>query len=51
MHDAYKRGLASMVYRFFNKKSAGTNTSGGAIIHTNDLLLKSAIYIKPTVSR
>ena len=29
--DGYERGLASMIYKFFDKKSAGTDTSGGAI--------------------
>ena len=26
-HDGYKRGLASMVYKFFDKKSAGSGVS------------------------
>ena len=37
-HDGYQRGLASMVYKFFGKKS-----SGGAV--------KSEFYTKPTISR
>ena len=31
-YDAYKRGLASMVYRFFDKKSAGS----GVNTHVNN---------------
>ena len=30
-YDGYHRGLASMVYIFFDEKSSGSNTSGGAI--------------------
>ena len=26
-YDGYQRGLASMVYNFFDKKSSGSNTS------------------------
>ena len=33
--DGYQRGLASMVYKFFDKKSSGanTNTSGDTVTH------------------
>ena len=30
-YDRYQQGLAWMVYKFFEKKSAGANTCGGAI--------------------
>ena len=30
-YDGYQRGLASMVYKFFEKKFAVVNTLGGAI--------------------
>ena len=30
--DRYQGGLASLVYKFFDKKSSGLNTSGGAIM-------------------
>ena len=30
-YDRYKRELASVVYKFFDEKSAGDNTLGGAI--------------------
>ena len=29
-YDGYQRGLASMVYKFFNKKSASPNKSSGS---------------------
>ena len=31
-YDGYQRGLASMVYKFFDKKSASLNESGGGHI-------------------
>ena len=30
-YDGYSRGIISMFYKFFNKNSAGANTSSGAI--------------------
>ena len=30
-HDGYQRDLSSMVYKFFHKKTPGSNTSGGAV--------------------
>ena len=33
--DGYKSGLVSMVYTFFDKKSFGVNTSGGAVTRAN----------------
>ena len=30
-YGRYQRGLTSMVYKFFGKKSFGSNTSGGAV--------------------
>ena len=32
-YDGYQRGLASMVYKFFDKKSAG----GGIVNNNNDI--------------
>ena len=29
-YDGYQRGLASLIYKFFDKKSSVANTSGGA---------------------
>ena len=29
-YDGYKRGINSMVYKFFDKKSSGANNFGGA---------------------
>ena len=31
-NDGYKRGLASMFYEIFDKKSSSANTSGGACV-------------------
>ena len=30
-YDGYQRGIASVVYKYFNKKSSGGNTLGGAV--------------------
>ena len=30
-YHGYRRGLASMDYKFFDKKTSGANTSGGAV--------------------
>ena len=30
-YHGYQRGLASMDYNFFDKKTSGANTSGGAV--------------------
>ena len=30
-NDGYKRGLASMVYKFFDKKASGAYSSGGVV--------------------
>ena len=39
-YDGYQRGLVAMVYKTFDKKSYGGNTSGGAIEN----------YVKPIIS-
>ena len=47
-YDGYQRGIASVVYKCFNKKSSGGNTLGVAVTRTwsdtlatrNKLLLK-----------
>ena len=30
-YDKYQGGIASLVYKFFDKNSSGANTSGGAV--------------------
>ena len=35
-HDGYQRGLASMVYKFFNKKSTSLDKSKGSGISANE---------------
>ena len=30
-YDEYQCGLASMIYKFYDKKFSGANTSGGAV--------------------
>ena len=32
MYDSYQRGLASMVYKFFNKKSTGSAIASSSIL-------------------
>ena len=45
-YDEYRRGLASMVYNFFDKKSAdsGVNTHGNNKIKQNQHLLHLATH-------
>ena len=48
-YDGYQHRLASMVYKLFDKNSAGVNTSGGAIeseIMWNKQLAKKKIPLK-----
>ena len=33
-YDEYQGGIASLVYKFFDKNSSGANTSGGAVTRT-----------------
>ena len=37
----YQSGIASAVYKFFNKKFAGANTSGDTVKHANKSAVKS----------
>ena len=45
-HDGYQRGLASMVYKFFDKKSA----SSGVNTHTNNGKLAEELH-KPITKK
>ena len=36
-YDVYQRSLATMVYKSFDKKFSGANTSGGAIMQIQQL--------------
>ena len=40
-YDGYQRGLASMVYKFFNKKSKGS----GANTHANDKIKQNQRHL------
>ena len=44
-YDSYQRGLASMVYEFFDKKSASLNKSiGGSIVNKPNYQLANELY-------
>ena len=45
-HDGYKRGLSSMVYKFFDKKTAGS----GVNIHANNERLAEELH-KPIIRK
>ena len=50
-YDGYQRGLASMVYKFFDKKSASLNKSSGSGI-TNESNSQPANELhKPIIRR
>ena len=38
IYDGYQRGLASMVYKFFDKKSASFNKSSGMVLLLNQII-------------
>ena len=41
IYYGYQSGIASAVYKFFNKKFAGANTSGDTVKHANKSAVKS----------
>ena len=48
-YDQYHKGLASMVFKFFDKKYFGPNTSGGAINNAK-LTTRRRLY-KPIIRK
>ena len=50
-YDSYQRGLASMVYKFFDKKSASLNKSkGSGIVNETNYQLANELH-KPIVRK
>ena len=50
-YDGYQRGLASMVYKFFDKKSALLNkSSGSGIVHEPNYQLANELH-KPIIKK
>ena len=50
-YDGYQRGLASMVYKFFDKKSALLNkSSGSGIVNEPNYQLANELY-KPIIRK
>ena len=50
-YDGYKRGLASMVYKFFDEKSALLNkSSGGGIVNEPNYQLANELH-KPIIRK
>ena len=50
-YDGYQRGLASMVYKFFDKKSASLNkSSGSGIINEPNYQLANELH-KPIIRK
>ena len=46
-YDGYQRGLASMVYKFFDKKSAGF----GVNKHANKSAFNNELFWKPIITK
>ena len=42
-YEGYQLGLASVIYKSFDKKSSGANTSGGAVTGENKSAIKSEL--------
>ena len=42
-YDRYQRSLALMVYKFFDKKSSSSKTSGGAVTQQINLPIKAKL--------
>ena len=42
-YDEQQRGLSSIVYKFFDRTSADSIISGGAVIHSNKSAIKSEL--------
>ena len=50
-YDGYQRGLASMVYKFFDKKSTSLNkSSGSGITNEPNYLLANELH-KPIIGK
>ena len=50
-YDGYQRGLASIVYKFFDKKSASLNKSGGSgIVNEPNYQLANELH-KPIIRK
>ena len=50
-YDGYQRGLASMLYKFFDKKSASLNkSSGSCIVNEPNSHLKNELH-KPIIRK
>ena len=50
-YDGYQRGLASMVYKFFDKKSASLNkSSGSGIVNEPNYQLANELH-KPIIRK
>ena len=50
-YDGYQKGLASMVYRFFDKKSASLNkSSGSGIVNEPNYQLANELH-KPIIKK
>ena len=50
-YDGYQRGLASMVYKFFDKKSASLNKSkGSGIVNETNCQLANELH-KPIIRK
>ena len=45
-YDGYQHGLASMVYKFFDKKSSGANTWVSVVIRANKSTFESEVMPK-----
>ena len=50
-HDGYQRGLASMVYKFFDKKSASLNKSSGSGIAYEPNYQLANEFLKPIIRK
>ena len=44
-YNLYQHGLASLAYKFFDKKSEGANTSGGAVTRAHQSAVKCQIML------
>ena len=50
-YDGYQRGLASMVYKFFDKKSASLNKSSGSGIAYEPNYQLANEFLKPIIRK
>ena len=49
-YDGYQRGLASMVYKFFDKKSIGSGTAKPSSLERSSLKLADTLH-KPVIKK